>query len=215
VLESLAEKKKMLILGGLTGSGKTHILNHLKNTGQQVIDMEGLANHKGSAFGSLGQRPQPSTEHFANMLFDEWKTKDPERKVWLEDESRNIGSVFLPEEYYSNMQEAPAIVLMMDIKTRMPRLLEEYSVFPEENLINGIQKISKRLGGDNTKEAISAIRSGDIAKAIEITLAYYDKAYMYGLKRKSPSKVILVKTDTDNIIENASKVLEASGKIIL
>jgi len=215
VLESLAAKKKMLILGGLTGSGKTHILNYLKNIGHQVIDMEGLANHKGSAFGSLGQKPQPSTEHFANMLFDEWKSKDPERLVWLEDESRNIGSVFLPEEYYSNMQEAPAIVLMMDIKTRMPRLLEEYSEFPEDSLINGIQRISKRLGGDNTKEAISAIRSGDIAKAIEITLAYYDKAYMYGLKRKTPSKVILIKTDTDNIIENASKVLEASGKISL
>ena len=59
----------MIVLGGMTGSSKTHILRYLKERGQQVIDLEGLANHKGSAFGSLGQPPQPTTEHFANNLF--------------------------------------------------------------------------------------------------------------------------------------------------
>jgi len=127
ILESLSVNKKMIVLGGLTGSGKTHILRYLKESGSQIIDLEDLASHKGSAFGSLGQPPQPSSEHFANLLFDQWKKIDENRPVWIEDESRNIGSVFMPEEFYLNMQKNPAIVLLMNIKTRLPRLLEEYS----------------------------------------------------------------------------------------
>ncbi len=108
VVENLSVNWNMIILGGLTGSGKTHILGYLKDKGHQVIDLEGLANHKGSAFGSLGQLPQPSSENFANLLFDEWKHVDPCQPVWLEDESRNIGTVFMPEEFYLNMQKNPA-----------------------------------------------------------------------------------------------------------
>jgi tRNA 2-selenouridine synthase len=213
ILEKLSEKRKMIVLGGLTGSSKTHLLYHLKSLGQQVIDMEGLANHKGSAFGSLGQLPQPSTEQFANLLYDEWKGSDPETPVWLEDESRNIGTVFIPDGLFENMQKAPAIIIMMDVKTRLPRLVSEYSKFPGELLITSISKISKRLGGDNTRDAISAVEAGDFAKAIEITLLYYDKAYLFSLGRKNSENIIYVKTDTDNIAENAGRLLEAAEKI--
>ena len=213
ILEKLSEQRKVIVLGGLTGSSKTHLLNHLKGLGQQVIDMEGLANHKGSAFGSLGQLPQPSTEQFANLLYDEWKRSDPEAPVWIEDESRNIGTVFMPENLYENMQKAPAIIIMMDVKTRLPRLVEEYSKFPRESLITSILKINKRLGGDNTRDAISAVEAGDFAKAIEIALLYYDKAYMFGLTRKSSENKIYITTDTDNIGENAVRLLEAAEKI--
>jgi len=74
-------------------------------------------------------------------------------------------------------------------------------------------KISKRLGGENTRDAINAVESGDFAKAIEITLYYYDKAYMFGLKKKDINNIIYVETDTDDIETNALKILEASGKI--
>lgn len=213
ILERLSAKRKMIVLGGLTGSSKTHILTHLKNQGEQVIDMEGLANHKGSAFGSLGQPGQPSSEFFANILYDEWKRSDTEYPLWLEDESRNIGTVFMPDALYENMQNAPAIIIMMDVKTRLPRLVEEYSKFPPELLRASILKISKRLGGDNTRDAIVAVEAGDFAKAIEITLLYYDKAYLFGLSRKSPENKIYLHTDTDNIAENAGRILEAAQKI--
>ncbi len=129
ILESLSKKRKMIVLGGMTGSSKTHILRNLKEKGSPVIDLEGLANHKGSAFGSLGQLPQPTTEHFANLLYNELRTIDPETPFWLEDESRNIGTVFLPDAFYSTMQDSHVILLMMDIKTRLPRLMEEYPDF--------------------------------------------------------------------------------------
>jgi tRNA 2-selenouridine synthase len=213
ILEKLSEKRKTIILGGLTGSSKTHVLNHLRISGRQVIDLERIANHKGSAFGALGQMAQPTTEHFANILFDEWKRSDPGVPLWLEDESRNIGTVFMPEAFYENMQKSYAIILMMDLNIRLPRLVEEYSGFPKESLISSIQKIKKRLGGDNTRDAISAVEAGNFSKSIEITLSYYDKAYLFGLGRKISEKIIYVKTDTDNIEENAKKVLEASEKI--
>ncbi len=180
ILENLSENRKMIILGGLTGSGKTHILRYLKETGHQVIDLEGLANHKGSAFGSLGQLPQPSSEHFANLLYSKWRETDQSLPVWLEDESRNIGTVFMPEEFYLNMQLNPAIILLMDVKTRLPRLIEEYSGYSAEELKASVMKISKRLGGDRTSEAIEAIQERRFSKAIEITLQYYDKAYFSG-----------------------------------
>jgi tRNA 2-selenouridine synthase len=213
VLESLSVKRKMIILGGMTGSSKTYILRFLKEYGKQVIDLEGLANHKGSAFGSLGEQPQPTTEHFSNLLFDEWRQLDINLPFWLEDESRNIGSVFMPEGLYLNMQEAPSIILRMDVKTRLPRLMKEYSKYPVELLKSSVFKIYKRLGGDNTKDAISAIENGDFGKAIEITLRYYDKAYSFGLKKKNPKTLVFIETDSDDIETNAMKVLDAANMI--
>lgn len=213
VLENLSVNRNMIILGGLTGSGKTHILEYLKDKGNQVIDLEGLANHKGSAFGSLGQLPQPSSENFANLLFDEWKHIDPCRPVWLEDESRNIGTVFMPEEFYLNMQKNPAVILLMNIKTRLPRLIEEYSCYSSDELVSTVMKISKRLGGDRTKEATEAVQRSDFAKAIEIILHYYDKAYLFGLGRKQGKDIYYINTDTDDIETNAQKIIEVAGRI--
>lgn len=213
ILESLSVKRKMIVLGGMTGSSKTHILKYLKTTGQQVVDLEGLANHKGSAFGALGQPAQPSTEQFANILFNDWKQLSSDLPVWVEDESRNIGSVFMPDSFYLNMQDTPAVILMMNIKTRLLRLMEEYSTYSPESLKTSVLKISKRLGGDKTKDAIDAIEKGDFAKAIELVLYYYDKAYLFGLKKKKSKNIIYVNADTDDIETNALKVLEAANGI--
>ena len=211
ILQDLGVRRKMIVLGGLTGSSKTHILRYLQGAGEQVVDLEKLANHKGSAFGALGEPPQPSTEHYANLLYNELSGLDQTNRFWIEDESRNIGTVFLPEIFYSNMQEAPAVILMMDMKLRLPRLISEYSVYPKEALAASIKRISKRLGGDNTKDALLAIENDDFAAAIEITLRYYDKAYQHGLKRKNTGKIAIVETDTDDVAENAMKVLDAAG----
>ena len=215
VLESLSLKHKAFVLGGMTGSSKTHILRRLKERGQQVIDLEMIARHKGSAFGAFGQPLQPSSEHFANLLFDEWRKTDDNQPVWIEDESKNIGNVFMPDEFYNNMQEYPTIILLMEIEKRLPRLIHEYSSYSPDLLKESVKRISRRLGGDNTRDALDAIDKYDFAKAIEITLRYYDKAYLYGIRKKNQENLIFIETDTDDIDLNAAKVLEASGKIKL
>jgi tRNA 2-selenouridine synthase len=212
-LESLSGKQKMIVLGGMTGSSKSLILRHLKSLGEQVIDLEQLANHKGSAFGALGQLPQPSSEQFSNLLFSEWKCLNAELPVWLEDESRNIGQVFMPEEFYLNMQKTPVIELVMNIDLRLSYLLEEYSDYPPESLKAAVQKISRRLGGDNTKVAVEAIENKDFTRAIEIVLHYYDKSYLFGVKNRDKNNTLQVNLDSLNIEENATKVLKASRNI--
>lgn len=213
ILGNLSVNRKMIILGGLTGSGKTEILGLLSRQGNQVIDLEGLANHKGSAFGSLGQSSQPSSEHFTNLLFQVWNEADKEKPLWIEDESRNIGTVFMPEDFFLNMQRNPAIILMMDIETRLPRLIREYSRYSIAELEESVLKISRRLGGDHTKEALAAISKRDFATAIRITLGYYDKTYLYSLKRKDERNIIYIKTDTDDTSANAMLVLEAANNL--
>lgn len=211
VAESIARERNMIVLGGMTGSGKTDILRLLREKGQQVIDLEKLACHKGSAFGSLGQSEQPSTEQFENALFSELQQTSPDIPVWVEDESRNIGSVFLDDGFYGNMQKSKTIILMMDIKTRLPRLLGEYSVYPSDVLKESIFKVSRRMGGDNAKEAAGAVDTGDMARAIEILLTYYDKTYQHSIKRKNNADLIYIKTDTDDVEINANKILKVSG----
>jgi len=213
VLSGLAEKKKVIVLGGMTGSSKTHILNHIKNLHHQVIDLEGLANHKGSAFGALGQLPQPSSEHFSNLLHHQWKKTDKMNPVWLEDESRNIGTVFMQNIFFEHIRLSPTIVLSMSVEKRLPRLVGEYSTYPKDQLRESVLRISKRLGGDNARDAIAAIETGDFAKAIEITLKYYDKTYMYSISKNHSGQLIYLETDTDDVETNAGKVLEASRQI--
>jgi tRNA 2-selenouridine synthase len=213
VLEYLSEKREMIVLGGMTGSSKTYILGYLKKNKQQIIDLELLANHKGSAFGALGQPPQPTTEQFGNLLFDDLRKLSWDLPFWVEDESRSIGSVFIPDAFYLNMQETVTIVLEMDMSARLPRLMQEYSGYPPESLKSSILKISKRLGGDKTNNAINAVETGDFAKAIEIVLYYYDKAYLFELNKKKNKSIIYVKTDTDDVETNAFKVLDAASNL--
>jgi tRNA 2-selenouridine synthase len=210
ILGELGKERKLIILGGMTGSGKTGILRYMKGTGVRVTDLEGLASHRGSAFGALGQPPQPTSEHFANLLYDDLAAMPGDEPVWLEDESHNIGTVFMPDCFSLKMQAAPVIALMMSIETRLPRLLEEYTTFPAEDIMASVMKISKRLGGDRTREAMDALRKGDYPTAIRITLEYYDKAYHYGLSKRPEGQVTYIRTETDDVAVNAALVIEAA-----
>lgn len=215
IREKLSAKQKMFILGGMTGCGKTEILYEMEKQGQQVIDLECLANHKGSAFGALGQKNQPSTEQFTNNLFDAWKSLDADKTVWIEDESKNIGSVTIPDELYEKISKAPVVVVEMEKKLRIKRLVKEYSLFDPQYLEQSIMKIQKRLGGLNTQNCIKAVREKKFAKAIDISLTYYDKAYRFGLEKKKKrivgsymAKDEAIHVTTRNIIDIAKKDLK-------
>jgi tRNA 2-selenouridine synthase len=213
ILSGFRDNRKIIILGGMTGSSKTRILHHLRSLGQQVIDLEGLANHKGSAFGGLGQLPQPSSEYFANLLYAEWSDLNSDQPVWIEDESKNIGKVFMPDDFYNVIQESPALILMIEPGKRIPGLTEEYATYPTDQLKESIKKVSRRLGGEKTREILDAVDTGDLVKAVELMLIYYDKTYDHSLSRKRSKNVIYVETDTIDIETNSKKVLEASYKI--
>ncbi|MDY0240537.1 MAG: tRNA 2-selenouridine(34) synthase MnmH, partial [Bacteroidales bacterium] len=137
-----------------------------------------------SAFGNLGNPPQPSTEHFQNLLFRAFSQMDPSRPVWLEDESRNVGKCSLPDGLWEKMQQARFYLLETSREQRVERLMKEYGNFEPDLLENAIMKIQKRLGLDQCKKAVDACRSGHIQIALEICLAYYDKSYTYQLETR-------------------------------
>ncbi len=181
VLVGLGVPQNIVILGGKTGSGKTEILHKLRELGEQVIDLEGLAHHKGSSYGAIGQLPQPSSEHFENELYTQWRQLDPTRRVWIEDESRSVGRCLLPDATWTQMRNAPLVVVDVDKKVRIERLVREYACFELNLLYEATDRIQKRLGGQHHKAAIAALDQKDFATVADITLTYYDKAYQHGI----------------------------------
>jgi tRNA 2-selenouridine synthase len=183
VREMLSEPLNLLVIGGRTGSGKTAILHHLRKLGEQVIDLEGLAHHKGSAFGALGETEQPSTEQFENDIGHVITSLDREKVTWIEDESRNVGKCVVPGELYSRMKESTMIFLDIARELRARHLVKDYASYDQEALKACVYKIEKKLGGSRTREAVEAIDRKDYYQTAMITLHYYDKAYMHSLEK--------------------------------
>lgn len=179
----------LVVLGGRTGSGKTKILHELAQLGEQIIDLEGIAHHKGSAFGFIGEAPQPSVEQFENHLFESIQALDLRRPIWIENESRSIGRVYLPDGLWANMKSSRLVVIDIPQEARIAHLLEDYVHTNPEDLSLAFQKISSKLGGLQLKIALEALQNNDYAEAARIALRYYDKTYEHGLSN-SPSNDI-------------------------
>ncbi|WP_035990563.1 tRNA 2-selenouridine(34) synthase MnmH [Leptolyngbya sp. KIOST-1] len=184
VRETLATPRPIVILGGMTGSGKTQILQALADLGEPVLNLEGLANHRGSSFGALLLPPQPSTEHYENLLAQRWATFQTERPIWLEAESRRVGTCRIPDELFAQMEAAPAVEVVRSLDERLDLLVEIYGEAASAELVEATQRIRKRLGGDRTQAAIQHIHAGNLRAACAIILDYYDRTYRYDLERR-------------------------------
>lgn len=189
IREQLSKPRPVFILGGFTGSGKTEILHALQEEGEQIIDLERLACHKGSVFGALGESAQPTNEQFENNLGDLWLDLDPLKPVWMEDESRMIGTVTLPEPIIEKLNRSVMIRVKVGTEYRIARLVHDYARFDKSVLAEAIQKIRLRLGGTETKIALDALWAGDFQIVARITLKYYDKAYQHTLERRKDLRI--------------------------
>ncbi len=212
--QQLEKPVMLIVLGGYTGSGKTGILHALQDEGEQCLDLEALANHKGSVFGSFGEKEQLPNEHFENLLFEEWLKFDLNKPVWVEDESRMIGKNCLPDELFQKIRSAPVIKVELDKSIRIKRLVREYACFNKQLLKDSIRKISRRLGGQNAQKAIESLDNDDFATAVDITLRYYDKAYQVGLNKRDHAAIYPVFLHHDDPVRNASHVLEQAYQFL-
>lgn len=199
---------KFIVLGGKTGSGKTEILTELKNQGEQIVDLERLAIHKGSAFGNLSNSLQPMPEHFENLVFQAMYDLDFSRRIWLENESRAIGKVFIPPAIWSKKIVAPLIHIEVSLDVRVERLVQDYAGFSKEELVAAFMKIQKRLGGLRLKNALDCIDKNDFAGAAKIGLEYYDKTYNHCLDTGSFSKIFSIEITENNPVKTAEKVIQ-------
>ena len=153
--------------------------------GEQIIDLEALAHHRGSVFGGLMQPPQPTTEQFQNNLFEKIVTLDPTKRVWIEDESIAVGKIFLPADLWKTMGISSVIELQVDKDVRINRLVDEYGSADKQLFLEAMKGITKRLGGQHFKAAKEKLLENDMPAVMDILLTYYDKAYRNGLDKKT------------------------------
>lgn len=213
-LSSTSVPKKIILLGGLTGSGKTAILQELHRKNEQVLDLEKLACHRGSSFGMMGFSKQPSNEQFENEIAVRWASFDSTLPIWIEDESRMIGSCKIPQSIFEQMRSATLFLIERPKSERIMQLKEDYGQIDPSQLIDSVGRIAKKLGGCRTKEVIQQIRSGNLIHAIDIVLDYYDKTYKDDLQRRSQ---YIYRLSEENHSNNqwAERILAKLGSICL
>jgi tRNA 2-selenouridine synthase len=219
VLQQFEKPYQLKVLGGYTGSGKTDLLKVLQKQNELMIDLEGIAHHKGSAFGNLGEPAQPSQEMFENKLAMELvklSNKKTNQPIWLEDESMRIGLVNIPKAFFAQMRLAPLCFLDIPFAERLKHIVQGYGQHKQDELISTILRIQKKLGGLETKTAINHLVEKEIEPAFSILLKYYDKLYLKGLHNREELKEQLQNIVCDSVDAklNANKLLQVNANAI-
>ena len=209
VLDQFEATYSLFVLGGMTGSGKTRILEELRTLGEQVIDLEELAQHRGSSFGSMNKLVQPTQEQFENDLASQLNALDKQRRIWVEDESSSIGKRMIPRTFWDQMVTSFLIDINVPVEQRVEALVQEYGSLDKDFLIECTERIRKRLGLDQAKNAIMAIKEGRIADFIRVVLIYYDKTYRSSLTRRDAGRVLNVDLENIEHTLNARDILRA------
>lgn len=199
--------EQLIVIQGPTGSGKTLILNVLEKLGEQVIDLEGLAHHKGSAFGGLGELQQPTTEQFQNNVFDKMMEFDFNRPIWIESESMTIGKVYLPEELWEKMNLAKVISIEVPREVRIKNIVDQYGNFNTDQLMAKTKQLRQKLGSKKIDTITECIDSGNLERAVDLLLDYYDKTYAHSASKYKHNKPLPVSLSSDDPARNARILL--------
>ena len=199
---------QLILISGKTGCGKTSFLNHFTN----AIDLEGIANHRGSAFGGH-LSPQPSQVDFENAAAISFLKLRRKPEILLEDEGRLIGRISIPVSLQNRMKVAPLLVIEEPLDCRADRIFQEYimlqwkqydvyfkkhpDLYFRDYLLNALDAIKKRLGGvahrEIRRQMLDACQHHDLTDSLELhrrwiktlLVDYYDPMYEYQIGKKS------------------------------
>jgi tRNA 2-selenouridine synthase len=188
VLDQFIKPYSINIVGGYTGSGKTLILQELHKKGEAIIDLEGIAGHRGSAFGRIGLPEQTSVEMFENKLaleLNKITTDYPNNSIWIEDESQRIGAVSIPQAFWEKMRKSLVYFIDIPFEKRLTYIIETYGILDQKELAEAIKRIQKKLGGLETKTAIENLERNELESCFRILLKYYDKLYLKSLHSRA------------------------------
>lgn len=210
VVNFFASEYKLNVISGMTGSGKTDILLEMEKLGLQVVDLEGFAKHRGSAFGAVGKEPETSNEKFENKIFSKMMTFDLNKTVWVEDESRNVGRVLIPPPFFKKMETSPRFVVELSREIRAERLAKDYTGYGNETLLESLTIIRKRLS-ERYPIIVDHIKNGEYKKAAILILPYYDKSYKNGISRRDPEITQWLNISEDKPEETAKYIKEITN----
>ncbi|MEJ7557963.1 MAG: tRNA 2-selenouridine(34) synthase MnmH [Pedobacter sp.] len=206
-LEQFSKTYHLTVLGGMTGSGKTKLLHQLGRMNEQVLDLEELAQHQGSSYGTMNCLVQPTQEQFENDMALRLAKCDSLKRIWVEDESLTIGKLCIPKPFWNQMRSSMVFKIETPLSQRITALAKEYGALDKDFLITCTERIRKRLGPEQTKNAIIAIEENRMEDFVSLLLVYYDKTYSAGLKKRELTKIIAVQLEAADVAFNAKKVL--------
>jgi len=209
VLDSFSRKWNIVIIGGKTGTGKTRLLSLLEKYEYQIIDLERFACHRGSTFGGLGMKEQPSNEQFENKIAEKLNCFKRFNNIFVEAESANIGKCKIPHEFFNQMKTSRRIEILRSESNRLDELIDTYSVYKKEELQESVLRIKKRLGPQRTKIALESINNEKWDLVCRSVLDYYDKCYEYEKVGKENIKLLDLtdKKYDEEILELINNVL--------
>ena len=208
LLSFFEQPLKLKILSGSTGSMKTFLLEEMQRMGAQIVDLEKLAHHQGSSFGSHNEGEQPTSEQFQNDILENFLKFSLEKAIWLEDESFIIGKTHLISGLYQLMRKSPRYLIVLPIEQRLEVLVQGYGNLPKEKLIQSTLNIAKKLGKENTQRAVAHIENGEMKEAARIILTYYDKAYSKGINKKAATIEKKFQLSIDNLERVAHSLMK-------
>ena len=185
-LETLPGRFEFRVVCGPTGSGKSQLLRALAVRGEQMLDLEALANHRGSVLGLVPGHTQPSPKEFDSRVWDRLRRFDPARPVWIESESKKVGDLRVPEALIERMRSSPCIWLELPTERRVELLLGEYDFFVADSAAFCARLDALRvLRGIATVERWQELaRTGENATVVlELLESHYDPIYRDSLRR--------------------------------
>ncbi len=204
-LKYFTRERKIVLLGGKTGSGKTDVLKKLNELSYQTIDLEKIAHHKGSAFGTINEQKQNPQQVFEHELFHQLSQLNTNEFLILEDESQSIGFNKIPFGLWQQMKQATIIKLEIPFELRVQKLVDDYTTVDIEALKSCVVKIAQQLGLLNTKLCLQYLDEGNLHDVARLSLLYYDKAYEFSYKNKK-QPIIYLNSDTIDATINAQKI---------
>ncbi len=217
-LEKYEFKGEIVVLHGNTGVGKTYILKEMENLGANIIDLEGIANHRGSAFGSIGLEEPYNQKYFESLLWEELKDKDQKNRViFVEAESRRVGHSVIPEFFHKKMKAGEDLLINASMQKRVENIYLEYIRDIESNQSEFIDRVLesltaikkyliKKAGKDSYFKLLNLAEAAKFKELTKILLEeYYDPMYEHSQKKVDNYRAEI---DAENIEKAAEEIVD-------
>jgi len=188
-LASVPENYRYIVVSGPTGCGKTRLLGALHEQGAQVLDLEGIATHRGSIIGAVPGKEQPSQKMFDSLLLRRLSEFDPAKPVWIESESKKIGRVQLPDALLSGMRKGTTLVVDASMPQRVQLLREDYAHFEvdPQSMIDRLKHLRPLIGGEEFSLWEQLAERREVPELFERLMRYhYDPTYRRSILRNYP-----------------------------
>jgi tRNA 2-selenouridine synthase len=211
-LETLPQRLAWRVVIGRTGSAKSRLLQALQAQGEQVLDLEAIACHKGSVLGPLPGQPQPSQKRFETLVWAALRAFDPARPAFIEGESRTIGRLRLPERLLECLRAAPCIQVEMPLAARVDFLLNDYRHFvaDTESFCERLNALRELRGNAVVAQWQARARSGDLAPVVQALLTeHYDPVYLRSMQRNFQH---FEAAQTLNLADGLAPTLQAAAR---